>query len=161
MKAFLVLLAAAAALLHTSCSTAPSKDERSAAINATGAASIENWSSPFLKTTRVFVLQIDGKFLQSGGKRGVYPLAPGKHTLEVHCHFSRLVPRLIIDAGVLKVELPAEAGIGYRLCGEKVGELVAEVWIENVATGGDVVSRTRVELTANPQEVPVFVVIPT
>lgn len=156
---FAIALVGAAIYSLVGCGSTSAKDARSAAINASGDASIENWVSPVLKTTRLFTLRIDGELLQSKGKRGVYALSPGKHRLEVHCQFSRLLPQLIIDAGMAVVELDAKAGTRYRLQTEKVGALAADVWIVNVATGELAVPRTRVELIANPQEVPLFIPI--
>jgi hypothetical protein len=148
-------------LLLTGCASSSAvKDERSAAITATGAASIENWRSPVMKTTRVFVTHVDGEFLQTSGQRGVYSLQPGRHTFTVQVHFSRLVPQLIIDAGLAQLELEAHAGARYRLRAEKAAGLVAEVWIENAATGEIAVPRTQVDLAANPQDVPLIVPIP-
>lgn len=153
-------IAAALAVVFPGCSSTAVKDERSAAINATGAASIENWRSPVMKTTRVFLTHVDGEFLQTSGQRGVYSLAPGSHTLAVQVHFSRLMPQLIIDAGIATLTLEARSGTRYRLRAEKMAKLSAEVWVENVANGEIVVRRTAVDLRANPQDIPLVIPIP-
>lgn len=149
-----------ASFLGPSC-TSPAKAERSAAITATGDASIENWVVKGLTTTRIFVFKVDGEVLQPRGRRGVYPLSPGVHELTIYCQFTRMaVMDLMIDAGETALRLDAKPGTRYRLRTQKHSKSSALVWIEEVATGTPVTKRVTVALAENPQNVPTVILIP-
>lgn len=137
------------------CGTSPEeKTARSTTITATGRASIENWSSLGLKTTRLLIIHIDDVLLQSKGAKGVYPLTSGPHIVHVNCQFSRpTLTDLIIDAGDAQLRFEAKAGVRYRIQGQKLNNASAELWVAEVATGQAVTERLNVPLNATPQHV--------
>ena len=139
----------------------PDKSARSAEIMATGQASLENYTSRGLKTTRIFALKIDGELLQAKWKKGVYSLSSGLHEVRIICQFSRFsFGDLVIDAGDVTLRFEAEPKTRYRILGQKLSETAAEIWIENVMTGVAVTSRLAVQLNANPQNIPIIIPIP-
>lgn len=161
---FFITTLALALLGLAGCKTA-AKTERSAAITATGEASIENrrqTNQSLIYSDYIFAVKIDGQLLQTRGKKGVYPLTPGPHEIDVMCHFGRMAlgSPLIIDMGQVLIHFEAKAGIRYRLTGKKHSHTSAELWIEDVKNGTAVTPRLPVALLANPQHVPVFIQMP-
>lgn len=150
---------AVASLALAGCAS-PDRSERSSEVTATGSASIEGYTSPGMKLTKLRVLHIDKELVQPKGMKGVYPLAPGTRELHVTCEFSRLVPTLIIDAGDAVFQLEAKPKTRYRLAAKKVSENSAEMWIEDVTNARDATERRTVPLNANPQQVPLIIPVP-
>ena len=148
------------ALLALAACTSSKRTERSEAINATGQASLENWTS-LGKMTRIMVIKIDGELLQTKGTKGVFPLSPGRHEAKVICTFSRItLADLIVDAGDASLTFEAKAGTRYRAMAKKVDASSVELWIEDVGTGLPVTEKVPSPLNANPQNVPLFIPIP-
>jgi len=153
------IAALATVILYPGCGTTSSeRNVRSTSITASGNASIEHWTKKGLSTTRIRIHHIDGQFLQSVPAKGVFPLTPGSHDIDIYCEFSRMtVGDLIIDAGGTVLQFEAKPKIRYRVRGEKLSATTAELWIEDVALGTPATAKVNVPLTANPQNVQVFV----
>lgn len=141
--------------------TVADKAARSAELTATGQATVENFIHKGLTTTRVYSRYIDGVFLQTSGTKGVYPLTPGEHELTISATFSRMtIGDLMIDAAEWKPRFTAEAGTRYRLRGRRIDLATAEVWIEDATHNRTVAGPERLQLTENPQNVPIVIPLP-